>query len=266
MVTRLLLRYCAALDGLDSSIVAYALSVACLLARLCASSAARFFSCTLIRRFINARNCSYSIWYRDCWYSDFNLPIRRHVVRRLKKEGSVPVRSSNRQYRGEADSGRILEILIAFAVMTLPMIIFSGLLLGLVFKYRITQNDFISSDLAFDSDQNDSSAYFVQISATTLTIVASWSSTIAPILVSFAITLVSYPVAKGLLTDSNTQDTAQLPTPFQLSLIVRMISSGSFAALGNWLVYLIGWRGRRESQGRAIKSLTTMLVLAIFLR
>ena len=162
--------------------------------------------------------------------------------------------------------GRIREILIAFAVITLPMIIFSGILLGLVFHYRITQNDFITGDLVFDFGQNDSNAYFVRISATTLTIVASWSSTIAPTLVGFAVTLVSYPVAKGLLTDSNAQDTAQLPTPFQLSLIVRMISSGSIAALWNWLTYSFGWRSRREGQGRAVKSLTTMLILTMFLR
>lgn len=162
--------------------------------------------------------------------------------------------------------GRIQEILIAFAVMTLPMLIFSGLLLGLVFHYRITQNDFTSGDLAFDSNQNDPNVYFVRISATTLTTVASWSSTIAPILVGFGVALVSYPVAKGLLTASENHDVAQLPTPFQLSLIVRMISSGSFSALWSWLMYSIGWRGRRERQGRAIKSLTTILTLAIFLR
>lgn len=145
--------------------------------------------------------------------------------------------------------GRIQEILIAFAVMTLPMLIFSGLLLGLVFHYRITQNDFTSGDLAFDSNQNDPNVYFVRISATTLTTVASWSSTIAPILVGFGVALVSYPVAKGLLTASENHDVAQLPTPFQLSLIVRMISSGSFSALWSWLMYSIGWRGRRERQG-----------------
>ncbi|GIC92806.1 uncharacterized protein Aud_009279 [Aspergillus udagawae] len=159
--------------------------------------------------------------------------------------------------------GRIQEILIAFTVMTLPMLIFSGLLLGLVFHYRITQNDFSSSDLAFDSTQNDPNVYFVRISATTLTTVASWSSTIAPILVGFGVALVSYPVAKGLLTASENHEVAQLPTPFQLSLIVRMISSGSFSALWSWLMYSFGWRGRRERQVRALKSLTTVLILGI---
>lgn len=162
--------------------------------------------------------------------------------------------------------GRIQEILIAFAVMTLPLLIFSGLLLGLVFHYRIKQNDFTSNDLAFDLDQNDSSVYFVRISATTLTTVASWSSTIAPILVGFGCALVSYPVAKGLLTASENHEVAQLPTPFQLSLIVRMISSGSFSALWSWLMYSYGWRGKRERQVGAVKSLTIVLSLGILLR
>jgi hypothetical protein len=152
--------------------------------------------------------------------------------------------------------GRIQEILIAFTVMTLPMLIFSSLLLGLVFHYRITQNNFTSSDLAFDSNQNDPGVYFVRISATTFITVASWSSTLAPILVGFGVALVSYPVAKGLLTASENHEVAQLPTPFQLSLIVRMISSGSYSALWSWLMYSFGWRGRREQQGRAIKSPT----------
>lgn len=162
--------------------------------------------------------------------------------------------------------GRIQEILIAFSVMTLPMLIFSALLLGLVFHNRITQNDFSSSDLAFESNQSDPNAYFVQISATTLTTVASWSSTVAPILVGFGVALVSYPVAKGMLRASENHEVSQLPTPFQFSLIVRIISSGSFSALWSWLTYSFGWRGRRERQGGAIKSLTTVLILGIFLR
>lgn len=162
--------------------------------------------------------------------------------------------------------GRIQEILIAFAVMTLPLLILSGLLLGLIFHYRIKQNDFASNNLAFDKDQNDASVYYVRISATTLAQVASWSSTVAPMLVGFGCALVSYPVAKGLLTASEKQEVAKLPTPFQLSLIVRMISSGSISALWSWLGYSYGWTGKREHQVRAVKSLTAVLALGLLCR
>lgn len=88
------------------------------------------------------------------------------------------------------------------------MIIFSGLLLGLVFHYRIIQNDFVFNDLAFDSNLGTSNVYLVRINATTLITIASWPNTLAPFLVGFAVTLVSYPVTKGLLTASERHETA----------------------------------------------------------
>jgi hypothetical protein len=121
--------------------------------------------------------------------------------------------------------GHISEILIAFAAMTLPMITFTAILLGLV------QNDFVSDTLAFGTEQVRNDANYVRISATALITVASWSSTIARILAGIAATLVSYPLAKHLLTASEIHGTSQLPTPFQLCLVIRMISSESFSVL-----------------------------------
>lgn len=165
----------------------------------------------------------------------------------------------------ERIQGRVRQIVVAFTVMSLPMLIFSGLLLGLIFCYRVEENKFASDDLQFD-DHDYSSAYFVRLSATTLITVASWSSTLAPILVGCAITLTSYPVARALLTASERRDAARLPTPFQLSLMVGMISSGSFLALWNWLVYTFGWKGKREAQAGVLKKLTVTLILGLTMR
>ncbi|KAK5063183.1 hypothetical protein LTR84_005260 [Exophiala bonariae] len=161
--------------------------------------------------------------------------------------------------------GRVKEIMIAFAVMTIPMTIFSALLLGLIFHYRVVQNPFVSDDLAFDAGQDVSSVVFVKISATTLITIASWSSTTAPILVGFPVTLVSYPVASGILTASIKQEAAQLPTPYQFSLLLKMLSGGSVSALWSWLQYAFGWKARREPQGRSVKTLTSILTLGIIL-
>jgi len=162
--------------------------------------------------------------------------------------------------------GHVKEILIAFTVLTVPMIVFSALLLGLVFHYRVIQNAFASENLAFDSGQDDSGVFLVKISATTLITIASWSSTAAPILVGFAVTLISYPVASGLLSASVKQQQGQLPTLYQLSLLLKMLSSGSPAVLWSWLKYSFGWMGWRESQGKSIKTLTSILTLGIILR
>ncbi|KAH8594547.1 hypothetical protein B0O99DRAFT_742052 [Bisporella sp. PMI_857] len=179
---------------------------------------------------------------------------------------SVPDHDTGRRLPSSTRiGGRIQEILTAFAVMTLPMILFSGLLLGLIFRYRVVQNDFVSSNLAFDSDQHNANAIFVRLSASTLIVVSSWSSTIAPILVSFAVTLVSYPIARGILSSSKSHDVTQLPTPYQLSLMLRMLTSAAPSALWGWLKYCFGWKGRRESQCKPLKSLATMLILGILL-
>ncbi|KAK0127663.1 hypothetical protein ONS96_007184 [Cadophora gregata f. sp. sojae] len=160
--------------------------------------------------------------------------------------------------------GRTGDILFAFSLMTIPMSIFSALLLGLIFYFKVTPNDSASPDFRLGQPSQDSVIY-VDISATTLTTVASWSSTIAPILVGCAITLISYPVAKQILRAGQSGKTDRLPTPFQLSLMLKMITSGSPRALWNWWQYIWGWRGKKESQGRPMRLMTSVLILALFL-
>jgi hypothetical protein len=160
--------------------------------------------------------------------------------------------------------GRVRQIVIAFAVMVLPMLLLSGLLLGLIFFYRVPPNKYIHEDLGLEQDFPD--AYLVHFSATMLVTVASWSSTVAPVLIGFAITLASYPAAKDLLTASNTMDTAQLPTPFQLSLIVSTLSNNSFTSLWNWSAYTFGWEGKRQGQPKALRGLTITLFMGVIFR
>jgi len=162
--------------------------------------------------------------------------------------------------------GRGREILIASMAMILSMILFSGLLLGLIFHLRVVHNGFVSSNLAFKDGHDDPDAIYVRISSTTLITIASWSSTLAPLLVGFAITLTSYPVSRGLLRAGGTEGTQRLPTPHQLTLILQMITNGSPVSLWHWIKYTVGWRGRREKQGSPIKTIATILTLGIVLR
>ncbi|KAF2188654.1 hypothetical protein K469DRAFT_660398 [Zopfia rhizophila CBS 207.26] len=109
--------------------------------------------------------------------------------------------------------GRIREIILAFSVMAVPMLLFSALLLGLVYHYRITQNPSLSDNLRFEGQVQEAGAVLVRISSTTLITVASWSSTLAPFMVVFALTLASYPVARRILIASRENNTDDLPTP-----------------------------------------------------
>ena len=160
--------------------------------------------------------------------------------------------------------GHVRQIIIAFTLMVLPMLFLSALLLGLIFFYRIPPNQYAHNDLGLEQDH--SNAYLVDFSATMLVTVASWSSTVAPVLIGFAITLASYPAAKDMLTASNTMDTAKLPTPFQLSLIVSTMSSSPFTSLWNWSAYTFGWEGKRQGQPKALRGLTITLFLGVLSR
>jgi hypothetical protein len=177
---------------------------------------------------------------------------------------------SEGQHDGEVSRrrmrGRYLDILFSFFIMTIPMLAFSALLLGLIYRYRVVRNDFLSENLSFTRGHDESSAIYVSLSATTLTTVASWSSTIAPLLVGFALTLISYPVARTLLKAGHENRLDQLPTPFQLSLMLRMLTNGGPGSLWHWIAYAVGWSDRRQSQPPVLKRMTMILCLGTILR
>ena len=151
------------------------------------------------------------------------------------------------------------QILISFAVMTVPMTLFSAVLLSLIYHYRITQNGSSSSNLAFEGTNPDGDAIYVNFSATIITTVASWCSTVAPLLLTFALTLASYPAAQSLFSDSQKGRVDSLPTPHQFALMLRMTSNASIGTLWQWIVYSLRRRGHRENQGTSLTIMTWIL-------
>ena len=163
-------------------------------------------------------------------------------------------------------SGKWLEIAFCFVVMTVPMLIFSALLLGLIYKYRIKENDFVSPNLRFASSQLDENAVYVDLSATLLITVASWSSTVAPILVGFAITLVTFPVAKSIMHAANLNQPDRLPTPYQLALMIRMNTASAANSLYHWLRYVLFFKKGRSKQPAGLTWMTLIIILSWILR
>ncbi|KAI3317140.1 hypothetical protein HD806DRAFT_551106 [Xylariaceae sp. AK1471] len=94
--------------------------------------------------------------------------------------------------------GTTRQICIAFLMITVPMTAFVALLLGFVYHYRVNGGDAMSPNLGTGT-RGEAGAIYVNFSATTLTTVASWSSTVAPLLLTFVISLSSFPAARKLL-------------------------------------------------------------------
>ena len=88
-------------------------------------------------------------------------------------------------------TGRKRDIGFAFLVVTVPKILFSAILLGLVYRYQVTPNPITSEDLGMSLDQDSSDVVFVNMSATILVFIASWSSSVALSISGFTMTLFS---------------------------------------------------------------------------
>ena len=135
----------------------------------------------------------------------------------------------------------IKYILVTMGVISLPLFIFSTSLIGLVFSYQIKHIESSSSFLNHNIPKNEPGVYYVRISSTTLALLASLSSSIAPALVGFVMTLNSYIVSHRILNLKDDKRSRHLPTPYQLVLLVNLLN-GTIAALWQWIKYAFRWR------------------------
>ena len=134
--------------------------------------------------------------------------------------------------------GWALEIALASAVMILPMLALTAVLLALVFGHQMPNHD---STYTYDNKTELplGSAFYVDYSATTLVYIASLSSTLSTVLISAAMILFSYTVARTMALESDANRAAHLPSPFQLQLLIRVID-GKITSLYWFLLYLLG--------------------------
>ena len=147
------------------------------------------------------------------------------------------------------------EIVLACLVISIPMLVLSAGLLGIIYAFRVVQPE---ADLSYpgpsDGVDIDPSAYLVNYSATRLITIASWSSSIAPLLPGFVMILISFPAARRFLRSSQADQENDLPTPYQLGLYLQILTGG-VGSLWLWIKYRF-W-SKRERQA----SVVTLLVL-----
>lgn len=89
------------------------------------------------------------------------------------------------------------------------------------------------------SEVYEKSVYYVRINSSALVLLGSFSSSIASILITAFMTLVSYPVARQLLKASQrpAQRDRELPTPYQLGFLITLLNGG-IAAIWHWIKYM----------------------------
>lgn len=169
------------------------------------------------------------------------------------------------QQNGSHMTGKFKDIGLAFFLVSIPLFVFSVVLLGLVSHFRVSHGHVPYSSLDFPGSQDEAGVYYVNLSATKLIFIASWSSSLAPALVGFALTMFSFPIAHNYLQHTREQRKIDLLTPYQLSIVLRLFTGGSLGALWTWVKYLHRWRSRRQSQAPALKGTAVLATLCTFL-
>ncbi len=161
-------------------------------------------------------------------------------------------------------SGRLIDIWTAFTIVTIPMLAFSAALLGLVYRYRVTHSIPTDDRLRSSDTTDEPGVYYVKLSATVLIFISSWSSSLGPLLLSFLMTLASYPLARHFWHDIRQQKDT-LPTPFQFALSLKFIGGGGWGALYSWSRYLVGWKKQRQFQSTLLTESAFVTVVATIL-
>jgi len=161
--------------------------------------------------------------------------------------------------------GRFSDILLSFAIITIPMLAFAGVLLGLVFHYRVTHNSPPYEHLQLEGTRDEPGIYYVDLNATFIVFIASWSSSVAPMLASFILVLAAYPICRQYLGQARANLTRELLTPYQLALTLRFMNGGGFGALWSWLNYHVGWKSVRERQGSVLRKTALMAIISLSL-
>ena len=188
---------------------------------------------------------------------------KNHATAEPEHEASADAHESSKHI-----GGAVTEILVCSALIVLPMVAFSTTLLYLVFQYQVVDNGLSPEDVgSFDSMATTASSkvYFVEINAQYLTFIASWSSTVAPLLVGFIMTLASYPVAKSLLQSSRKSLPSELLTPYQLILTTGLLAGASYSHLWKWSNYITDWRKERALQSAPLIRAVVISIAALLL-
>ena len=152
-------------------------------------------------------------------------------------------------------TGGLSEILISFLVVSLPLSALAAVLVGLVLQFRLPIST-LSSDLILDKN-----SYYVNLSATRIALVASYSSTVISLVIGSAMVLVSYPLAAKFVRYSQNEEFEHLPTPYQIGLLINL-RAGTVGSLWPWFKYTFVQKVRKQTSG-VVKASVVAVMLAI---
>jgi hypothetical protein len=154
------------------------------------------------------------------------------------------------------------NVIWPMTAVVLPITLLSGVLVGLVWGYRVVPEQGLFPYSSNANQTTGSTWILVDYSATRLVFVASWLSTLAPTLASFVMVLWSLPIAQAMRAASVASDAGHLPTPYQLSLIIG-VTLASTQRLRRYFQYALS--GSRPRIPPVLHKAAMILTLCVLL-
>lgn len=147
----------------------------------------------------------------------------------------------------------------AFAICG-PMMLLCGALMYIAFVYRIKKISNVFGDNATQKQEFEDISYIlVDFSATKLVFLASFLSTLAPLLAGCIMTITSMIAFEDLRRTSDVSRFQRLPTPYQMSLLVGVLAA-SYEQLLTALTYLSSRRRKSRASPILIYAISIFLL------
>lgn len=152
-------------------------------------------------------------------------------------------------------------ILLNFLMVIVPVIVFSVIILWIVYFKRAKSYAGIDVNVFPQDKIDDSNSFFVDIEAATFVYIASWSSTIATFLAGCVVVLISYPLAATLRRQVR-EGTSSVTTSPQALLLVQLFAGQKLNVVQSWLTLIFKRRGGGGVAFLATASLSVALLVA----
>lgn len=131
------------------------------------------------------------------------------------------------------------DLLYAFPLAFLPLAAATVALIVLVYIFKLEPSGV--------SDIKSSDAFLVDISVTLILTISSWCATVVILIPGLLMTIFSYNVALRWTRHGYQNQTEQLPSPYQFSALIHLLSYGGLASL--WRFVQMRWETRKLAQG-----------------
>ena len=154
------------------------------------------------------------------------------------------------------------EFILAAIAATLPVVGIAFTLVFIVYHYHLNPFQIPIAELQTNTSNHEPSFYYVNFSATRLTTVASWASTVALVLPGSIMSLYWHRLASFMQENARKGNSMAMPTPYEYSLLLAL-KTGGLPPLWEWLKHRFL---RRRQRGSALLSdAGKTLTLALFL-